>query len=121
MSTTTRDVRDTYLAAWNATDAEERARLLGEAWAPGATYVDPLADVAGTDAVAAVIGAVHDQFPGFVFSPVGTVDTHHAASRFQWGLGLPGEEPAAVGFDVVTVDDEGRIATVVGFLDKVPG
>ena len=40
--------------------------------------------------------------------------------RFTWGLGPADAEPLVVGFDVVVLDDEGRIDTVLGFLDKVP-
>jgi hypothetical protein len=115
------DIRETYLAAWNETERGERDRLLATTWERGATYVDPLVDVEGLDAVSEVIGAVHEQYPGFVFSPVGELDAHHDAARFQWGLGLPGEEPAAVGFDVVTTSAEGRISSVTGFIDLMPG
>lgn len=115
------DIRDTYLAAWNETDPEARERLLASGWDASATYVDPLAAVEGTGAISEVIGAVHRQFPGFVFSPVGEVDTHHDLARFCWGLGLPGEAPAAVGFDVVTTSAEGRILAVAGFIDSMPG
>ena len=115
------DIRETYLAAWNETDRTARDTLLAEHWAPAATYVDPMADVRGVEAISEVIGAVHGQFPGLVFGPMGDVDTHHAVARFRWGLGLPGEEPAAVGFDVLTLDEDGRIRAVTGFLDKLPG
>lgn len=114
------DLRDRYLECWNATDPETRAGLIRAAWRSDATYVDPLADVAGTDALAATISAVQAQFPGFVFTPVGEVDAHHGVARFGWGLGPAGAEPVIVGFDVVTTDADGRIASVVGFLDKVP-
>jgi hypothetical protein len=30
-------------------------------------------------------------------------------------------EPVVVGFDVAVTGDDGRLATVLGFLDKVPG
>ncbi len=115
------DIRDTYLAAWNETDRTARDELLATGWDSAARYVDPLVDVEGLPAISDVIGAVHEQFPGFVFSPLGDVDAHHAVSRFQWGLGLPGEEPAAIGFDVVRAGDDGRIQVVSGFLDKLPG
>lgn len=115
------DIRDTYLATWNETDRAARDSMLAAGWDPSASYVDPLADVEGTAAISEVIAAVHGQFPGFVFSPVGDVDSHHDVVRFQWGLGLPGEEPAAVGFDVVTTTPDGRIRSVAGFLDKLPG
>lgn len=115
------DVRDTYLAAWNETDRAARDALLASGWAATATYTDPMAEARGVDAVSDVIGAVHGHFPGLVFAPLGDVETHHDVARFRWGLGLPGAEPAAVGSDVVTLDTDGRIATVVGFLDQVPG
>lgn len=114
------DIRQTYLAAWNETDSAARADLLAAHWEPSASYTDPLATVDGVEAISAVIDAVHQQYPGFVFTPVGDVDSHHDVARFQWGLGLPGDEPAAVGFDVVVTSPEGRIRNVTGFLDKLP-
>ncbi|MFW0793786.1 nuclear transport factor 2 family protein [Gordonia sp. CPCC 205515] len=109
-----------YLDTWNATDDSARAELLATHWSENCAYVDPLADVAGRDAVGATIEAVHAQFPGWVFSQVGDVDTHHQQARFQWGLGPSGETPVVVGFDVVVADDNDRIRDVRGFLDKVP-
>lgn len=116
------DLRTRYLACWNETDPEIRADLLATTFAPTATYVDPLAEVAGLDALGATIAAVQQQFPGSVFTPVGDVDTHHGVSRFSWGLGPEGADgPPIVGVDVVTTDAAGRITSVVGFLDRVPG
>ncbi len=60
------------------------------------------------------------QFPGFVFTAIGDTDAHHDHARFRWGLGPANEPPLVEGFDVVSLDGEGRILTVVGFLDKVP-
>lgn len=115
------DIVNRYLDTWNATDDADRARLLAQHWSDSCVYVDPLATAQGRDAVAATIGAVHDQFPGFVFTQVGEVDSHHQQARFQWGLGPAGAEPLVVGFDVVVVDDDNRIRDVRGFLDRVPG
>lgn len=115
------DVRDTYLAAWNETDRGARNDLLAASWEPSARYVDPLVEVVGTTALSDVIGAVHSQFPGFVFSAVGELDSHHDVARFQWGLGMPGQEPAVIGFDVVDLTRDGRVRSVIGFVDKMPG
>ena len=115
------DLIKRYLACWNETDAVTRQRLIAEHWAPGATYVDPMVDIAGHEALNATIAAVQAKFPGFVFTPAGPVDAHHDVARFQWGLGPVGAEPLVVGFDVVTTDRDGRIRSVVGFLDRVPG
>lgn len=114
------DIRKRYLEAWNATDAGARRSLLKQHWAESAMYVDPLVNVAGYDALDATIAAVHSQFPGLVFSPVGEIDEHHDVARFQWALGPAGGEPVVIGFDVVATDEKGRITHAVGFLDKAP-
>ncbi len=64
---------------------------------------------------------MHEQFPGFSFRLSGAVDGHHDTARFSWELvsGTDGAAPVA-GFDVITLDDEGRIRSVFGFLDRVP-
>lgn len=120
MTTTITDLVTNYLACWNETDPAARQALLEQHWAADACYVDPLADVTGHEALDAVIAAVQAQFPGFVFTPAGPVDAHHDVARFTWGLGPDGAEPLVVGFDVVRTDSQGRIAYVLGFLDKVP-
>jgi hypothetical protein len=109
-----------YLAAWNATDPAERRAAVEAVFAPNARYVDPLADVTGTDALEALIAGAQEQFPGMRFTPVGEVDAHHDVCRFQWGLGPEGAEPLVIGFDVAMVGADGRITGVAGFLDKVP-
>ncbi|KXO98247.1 nuclear transport factor 2 family protein [Tsukamurella pseudospumae] len=114
------DIVTAYLSTWNAVDPETRRALLDAHWTPDATYVDPMAAVAGTEAIGAVVEGVHEQFPGFEFTLVGEPDAHHDQVRFQWGLGPAGSEPPVIGFDVVTVDADRRIATVAGFLDRVP-
>ena len=50
------------------------------------------------------------------------MDAHHNVARFSWEL-VPatGGESLAVGFDVAEIEDDGRIARVLGFLDKAPG
>ena len=109
-----------YLDMWNETDAAARRALVEEVCAPDVRYVDPLAAVTGRDAVDGLIGAVQQQFAGLTFTPGGATDAHHEQARFTWHLGRPGDEPLVVGFDVVEFAPDGRIAKVLGFLDKVP-
>jgi hypothetical protein len=115
------EIIERYLAAWNETDATKRRELVDAVWAPDGSYTDPLADVRGREAIDALIGAVQQQFPGFVFTLGGAVDAHHDQARFSWHLGPEGApEPVVIGFDVAVVEQD-RIGSVYGFLDKVPG
>ncbi|MEU2350808.1 nuclear transport factor 2 family protein [Modestobacter sp. NPDC049651] len=109
-----------YIAAWNETDAEARRRCVAELWTADGRYVDPLADAAGPEAIAGTIGAVQQQFPGFVFRLAGPVEGHHDQLRFRWELGPQGEEAPVAGSDVAALDPAGRLRTVAGFLDRVP-
>ena len=115
------EIIERYLAVWNETDAVKRRELVDAVWAPDGSYTDPLADVRGREAIDGLIGAVQQQFPGFVFTLGGTVDAHHDQARFSWHLGPEGAaEPVVIGFDVAVVEQD-RIGSVYGFLDKVPG
>ncbi|MER5406378.1 nuclear transport factor 2 family protein [Streptomyces sp. NPDC002769] len=110
-----------YLEAWNAAEPDALAKAVAAAWSADGRYTDPLADVRGHAGIAAVISAAHEQFPGFSFRLAGTVDGHHDIARFGWELvdETDGSAPVA-GFDVITLDDDGRIRGVHGFLDRVP-
>lgn len=114
------DLIERYLSCWNETDPAARRALLEQHWNEHASYVDPLAEARGLAAVDATIAAVQAQFPGFVFTPAGPVDAHHRQARFTWNLGPSAVEPPIVGFDVVVLDEDDRIESVFGFLDKVP-
>ncbi|MGW2516776.1 nuclear transport factor 2 family protein [Streptomyces sp. NPDC001617] len=110
-----------YFEAWNAAEPEELAKAVAAAWTPDGSYTDPLTDVSGHEGIVAVIAAAHEQFPGFSFRPTGAVDGHHDTARFAWELVSEADGSAPVaGFDVITLDADGRIRTVLGFLDRVP-
>ena len=111
---------DRYLAAWNETDPEARRAAIAEVFSDDVRYTDPLVDVRGAEALAATIGAVQAQFPGFVFRLAGPADAHHDQVRFTWELGPEGAEAPVVGSDVALLDADGRISAVLGFLDRVP-
>jgi len=114
------DVAERYLACWNETDPQARRKLIDEAWTENATYSDPLAEVSGREAISELIGMAQARFPGMVFKQAGAVDAHNRQARFRWSLGSEGAESLVDGFDVIVVDADGKIATVLGFLDKVP-
>ncbi|MGY1741499.1 MULTISPECIES: nuclear transport factor 2 family protein [unclassified Blastococcus] len=110
-----------YIAAWNATEPAARRAAVEDVFAADARYTDPLVDVTGHDAIEATIAAVQQQFPGLAFRLAGPADAHHDQLRFTWHLGPADGEPPVTGSDVAVVDGDGRIRTVLGFLDRVPG
>ncbi|CAM3737154.1 nuclear transport factor 2 family protein [Kibdelosporangium persicum] len=104
-----------YIDVWNETDPVKRRLIVEEVYTSDATYTDPLAAVAGHEAIDQMIGAVQQQFGGLRFT-LGPVDGHHDIARFTWELG---EDQLVIGFDVIVLAD-GKIKHVHGFLDKVP-
>ncbi|MET7482178.1 nuclear transport factor 2 family protein [Streptomyces sp. NPDC005538] len=110
-----------YFEAWNAGDPEALTKAVAAAWSVEGTYTDPLAAVTGHTEIAALIAGAQEQFPGFAFRPLATVDGHHDTARFAWELVSEADGSAPVaGFDVITLDADGRIRSVLGFLDRVP-
>lgn len=109
-----------YIAVWNETDPTRRRQAVDALWSADGRYVDPMAVASGPDRIDATIGAVQEQFAGWTFRLVGAVDAHHDQARFRWELGPDGVEAPIVGFDVIERDADGRLAQVLGFLDKVP-
>jgi len=118
--TTYTETVDSYLAIWNETDSDSRAKLIAQAMADDVHYLDPMAEASGADVLNATVGAVQRQFPGWSFRQVGPVDGHHNLMRFSWELGPDGVEAPIVGFDVAVLDRDGKVQSVHGFLDKVP-
>jgi hypothetical protein len=111
-----KNVVDDYIAAWNTADADERRTIVERVWTEDGTYVDPLMNGDGPDAIVAMIGAAREQFPGHRFELALAPDVHHDRVRFGWKL-LGPSGPAAAGIDFATVADDGRLRDVTGFLE----
>ena len=111
---------DSYIAAWNATVAEERAALVACTWTPRASYVNPMMAGDGHAGIDAMIAGCQARFPGFRFTRRGALDAHGEHLRFSWDLAPEGGKPVAGGTDYVVIED-GRMRAVTGFLDFSPG
>ncbi len=108
-----------YLETWNEADEAKRRALLNRYWSEDATYADPLMSADGAADISALVGAVHERFPGFRFKPTGTPNGHGKYVRLSWTLGPEGIDAPIEGSDVVVVE-EGRIRQVIGFIDRAP-
>lgn len=118
--TSSKNLVDRYLAIWNETDPARRRALIASTWSDDATYVDPLMRGEGHDGIDAMIAAAQAQFPGHSFAPLGEPDAHNDRLRFRWTLGPEAGATIVDGTDFAIVAPDGRLASVSGFLDRVP-
>ena len=111
-------VVEAYVASWNETDAGKRRAGIARAWAEAGRYRDPVMTSDGHAGVDAMLAGVQARFPGFVLKRTSKVDQHNGHLRFAWSLG-PADGPSVVeGVDVCALAPDGRLASVVGFIDK---
>jgi hypothetical protein len=109
-----------YIDSWNEKDTAARRNALEALRADDGRYTDPLAAVSGRTEIDKTIEGAQAMFPDFTFRLVGAVDGHHNQCRFAWELGPAGAAAPVAGFDVAVVGADGRLQTVLGFLDRVP-
>jgi hypothetical protein len=117
--TTPSHIAALYLAVWNERDAAARRALVARTFSLDASYVDPMMRGAGHDGIDAMIAGAQSQFPGYRFELDGAPDGHNDVVRFSWTLAVPGGAAVAHGTDVARLADDGRLASVTGFLNQV--
>ena len=106
---------------WNETDGDRRRELIAQTWTEDATYLDPMLKGDGPSGIDAMIAGVQAQFPGHQFRRTGAADAHNDRVRFGWELvNVASGEPLIAGIDVGQVSPDGRLRSIVGFLDLVP-
>lgn len=115
-------VVDGYFAMWNGTDPARRREVIEATWTPDASYVDPMFDAEGLDALDTMVAGVHEQFPGHRFRPTGTVDVHNDRARWGWELIRPDDGTTVVaGVDFAVLAPDGRLREVTGFFEQTAG
>ncbi len=117
----TKELIDTYLAAWSEPDAEKRRALIEKCWSDDATYVDPMSDAAGRRGLEETIEGFHKQMPGATIVLAGGIDEHHGRLRFPWALKAADGSTPIKGIDVGQLAPDGRLASILGFWDNAPG
>ena len=108
-----------YIDTWNETDPSARRAAVDQLYTEDARYVDPMGVADGREAIASLIGAVQQQFPGFSFRLAGPVDGHHKQAGSAGSRGRPGHRHRSWASTSPSVTTR-AIQTVLGFLDKVP-
>jgi hypothetical protein len=110
-----------YIAAWNETDAGRRREIVARVWAEDGAYLDAHRAGEGHAAIATMIGAAQEQFPGYRFRLASGIEAHHDRVRFSWAAGGAPEAPLFfAGTDFATLAPDGRFRAVTGFIDAMP-
>jgi hypothetical protein len=117
---TTTALVDAYFDLWNETDPAARAERTAQVWTEDGRHVDPLADVAGHDGLAAMMAGVHDRFPGHTFVRTSAVDEHHGCLRYGWQLVQPDGGIVVAATDIAELDGDGRVRSVIAFFGDLP-
>ena len=118
---TIREVIETYHAAWNEPDADERGRLLEHCWADQGTLVIPgTGSVYGREAVSDAIGSLHQHWPGDRAITSG-IDEHHGLLRYSWQVVDADGSQVLDGVAFGELASDGRLQRIVEFNDPIPG
>ena len=111
---------DTYLAAWNETDRDQRVALIEKVWTTDGRLIDPPLAAEGHTGIDEMVATMHDHFPGHRFRRASGIDSHHDHLRFAWELVGPDGAVALAGLDVGEVGDDGRLRRITGFFGDLP-
>ena len=106
-----------YGDAWLEPDEARREALLERAWAPEAVYCDPLAVVRGRAELSGHIAATQHSLDGGRVEVTAEAVRHHDSAFFPWAIRDAGGATVMTGFDVVQLDEDGRITRLTGFFD----
>jgi hypothetical protein len=110
-----------YLAAWSEQDAKRRRELVAKTWTEDGTYIDRVRDGHGHDSIAAMIGKAQEHFPGYRLNLASGIEAHHDYVRFSWVAGGTADAPLYIkGTDFASIADDGRLKSVIGFVDAAP-
>jgi SnoaL-like domain len=110
-----------YLTAWSERDAKRRRDLVAQTWTDEGTYIDRAREGRGHDGIEAMIAKAQAQFPGYTFHLASGIEAHHDYVRFSWVTCGTAEAPLYVkGTDFAVIAEDGRLKSVIGFVDAAP-
>jgi hypothetical protein len=110
-----------YLSVWNEQDATRRRDLVAKTWSEDGTYIDGARQRAGHGGIDAMIAKAQEHFPGYRLALASGIEAHHQYVRFSWVAGGTAEAPLYIkGTDIGVVADDGRLKSVIGFVDAAP-
>ena len=114
-------VVERYFEIWNERDQERRCALLAQTWTDDGYLLGPLFRAEGIDEIDGVAAGLQEHFSAHVFRLVGEPSAHNDAVRFAWEIApTNGESPVAAGVDFGRLTTDGRVRSIVTFIDLFP-
>jgi hypothetical protein len=94
-------------------------QLLVDSVAEDVRFVDPVADIAGRDRLAAHIATFQARYPEAQVRHTSAIDRHHDRARYTWAI-IGGGSTRFEGLDAVRFDSRGLLARIDGFFGALP-
>jgi hypothetical protein len=95
--------------------------LVAKAWVEDGSYIDGAREGHGYDNISAMIGTAQEHFPGYRLHLASGIEGHHDYVRFSWVADGTMEAPLYIkGTDFAVLAKDGRLKSVVGFVDAAP-
>ena len=112
----TRNLHDVF----GENDPARRRAAIDEIFTEDCVFYEPNGGVyRGRDEIDRIAGAIKATHPDFGYQPIAEPEELGNAGRVKWVAGRPGEAPAYAGTDFI-ISQDGRIAAVYLFFDKLP-
>lgn len=112
------DNLEKMLAVWNSNDPLEQSALVEAAMEHNIHFADPNHNIVGREAFLEMVALVQSQIPGAIYTRASAVDMQNNFCRYHWAIRLDGNL-IMPGFDMVEVNDAGRIVKVIGFFQEL--
>lgn len=109
-----------YFAAWNETNARERAELLKRSVSENAELIDPTGRWRGFAGLSERIANYHAAAPGTTVVAASGVDHHNGIERYAWKIIDSSGTELMQGVDVAERDPGGRLQRIVMFHGPLP-
>jgi SnoaL-like domain len=113
-----------YVALWSEVDPQQRRRSIEQLWAEDGVHFSRSIEARGHAQIEARVAKAHAEFVGsgrYLFVSANNVESHHGGVRFNWQMvGATDQRVAAIGFDFLLLDADGRIRSDHQFSDPLP-
>ena len=112
-----------FVGLWNEPDATRRRESLEMLWAPGGTHFSSGREARGYDALFDRISGSHERSVargGNRFAACDNAEQLKRVLKFNWRMLDGAGNTAAIGLEVIELDELGRIAAELQFIEPGP-